>query len=387
MINKHLKSICLPAILAAVMLLQALSKPVSAFSQNGQSARHKKNIIPFAVTGFAHGFKDSTWLYLEEITKMGMGTVRKVDSAMVLEERFSLVDHTPLEASLRYYLIRTTTFSDYKLLWADNQSLTFSGVKGNFRNALISGSAPQLVSERFERMNLPLEKEIDSLLRHFGTTDSAMWAKTLRLQDTLKQRSAAFVKANAGSLISAYLLSVYCKTWGRRTTAELYAQLPAAHQQSVFGVAVKKFIELNKEVETGSAYADFEQPSPDGVPIRLSSLTGKYLLLEFWASWCGPCRKENPRLAAVYNKYKNRGFEILGVSADKSKTDWIKAITADQLPWPQVSDLNGADNEAALIYGVHSIPANFLIAPDGKIIARDLRGDDLVNKLRQLLGD
>ena len=118
---------------------------------------------------------------------------------------------------------------------------------------------------------------------------------------------------------------------------------------------------------------------------KLSDLKGKIILLEFWAAWCGPCRKENPALVKTYNKFNEKGFEIFAVSLDEYKGMWFRAIERDHLPWIHVSDLKGVKNEANLIYGVKRIPDNFLISKSGEIIGRDLRGEELTQKLHELL--
>jgi thiol-disulfide isomerase/thioredoxin len=119
--------------------------------------------------------------------------------------------------------------------------------------------------------------------------------------------------------------------------------------------------------------------------VSLSSFKGKYFLLDFWASWCGPCRRENPNVVKAYRQYHNKGFDILGVSLDDSKDDWLKAIKKDGLSWTQVSDLKGWKNEAATLYGIQGIPMNFLIDKEGKIIAKNLRGQDLEKRLAEVL--
>ncbi len=150
---------------------------------------------------------------------------------------------------------------------------------------------------------------------------------------------------------------------------------------------VKGEIEAAKKTAIGSVAPDIELPTPDGKTMKISDLRGKYVLLDFWASWCGPCRRENPNVVRVYQKYKDKGFEILGISLDKSKDKWLQAIQSDGLIWYHISDLKGWQSEAAKLYGVNSIPSTFLLDKEGKIIARNLRGPALEQKLKQIFGE
>ena len=152
--------------------------------------------------------------------------------------------------------------------------------------------------------------------------------------------------------------------------------------------ALRSALEGLKTTAIGAMAPDFEQTDTLGHPVRLSSFRGKYVLLDFWASWCGPCRQENPNIVKVYNQYKNKNFTIIGVSLDKKEGAfaWLNAIKSDHLTWTQLSDLKFWNNAVAQLYFVQSIPKNFLIDPAGKIIAQDLRGDDLENELAKVLG-
>jgi len=154
------------------------------------------------------------------------------------------------------------------------------------------------------------------------------------------------------------------------------------------GKMIEKSIQTLKPIELGAVAPDFTQNDVNGNPVSLSSFRGKYVLIDFWASWCGPCRQENPNVVKAYNKFKSKNFTILGVSLDKAdaKDNWIAAIKTDSLTWTQVSDLNFWNNKVAILYAVQSIPHNFLIDPNGKIIAKDLRGSDLDAKLTEIFG-
>jgi peroxiredoxin len=148
------------------------------------------------------------------------------------------------------------------------------------------------------------------------------------------------------------------------------------------------YIEAAVKSAVGIMATDFTQPDINGRSVKLSDFRGKYVLVDFWASWCGPCRAENPFVLAAYKKYKDKGFTVLGVSWDEpdTKKAWLKAIKDDGLTWTQVSDLKGSKNAASTLYGITMIPLNILIDPSGKIVARNVKDKVLDDTLNQLLG-
>lgn len=151
----------------------------------------------------------------------------------------------------------------------------------------------------------------------------------------------------------------------------------------------KQFIEMVDKMKVtaiGQITPEIEMPNPDGQIIKLSSLRGKYVLVDFWAKWCGPCRKENPNVVRAYQKYKDKGFEVFGVSLDRNKEDWVQAINEDGLTWTHVSDLKYFDSKAAHDFNISAIPFSILLDPEGKIIAKNLRGAALDKKLEEVLG-
>ncbi len=187
------------------------------------------------------------------------------------------------------------------------------------------------------------------------------------------------------SIVSANVLDIYCSLWGKDTSTILYNSLSREIKNTSYGKNVLEFITLNKNLKPGDRYVDFSQSNIYGTNIKLSDYKGKVVLLEFWGSWCGPCRKGNPELVKIYGEFKGRGFEILGVAAEMVKKEWIDAVKQDGLPWQNVTDFRYDKNRAALIYGVSYYPSNFLIDKKGMIVARDLTGDKLREKLRELL--
>jgi peroxiredoxin len=195
-----------------------------------------------------------------------------------------------------------------------------------------------------------------------------------------------FLAQHPGSVVSAFgtlnLINPMTDFPFADSMATLYSEkIP----NSKYTVMLNKRLEQLRTTAVGSVAPDFSLETPEGGSIALSSLRGKYVLIDFWASWCGPCRKENPNVVKMYNRYKDKGFEIFGVSLDQSRDKWLKAIADDKLTWPQVSDLKGWESKAAQLYQVDAIPQTILLDKEGKIIAKGLRGEELEAKLASLL--
>ena len=163
------------------------------------------------------------------------------------------------------------------------------------------------------------------------------------------------------------------------------AQLDASLAGSEYVNQIESMISRMEKVQVGSVAPDFTLPDVDGNPVSLSSFRGKYVLVDFWAAWCPDCRKENPNIVAAWEKYKDKNFAVLGVSLDRKRDQWLAAIEKDNLTWTQISDLKYWDSEAAVLYCIRWIPMSFLIDPEGKIVAIGLEGEELHNKLEELL--
>lgn len=197
-----------------------------------------------------------------------------------------------------------------------------------------------------------------------------------------------YVRKNPSSPLAMYALQQYA---GWNIDADkvepLFNTLSEATKNYPSAVDFRKNMEIARKTGIGKLAMDFTQNDTLGKPVTLSSLRGRYLLIDFWASWCGPCRAENPNVVKVFNKYREKGFHIIGVSLDRpgQKEKWIKAIHDDGLDWTQVSDLQFWNNEVAKQYGIQAIPQNLLLDPEGKIIAKNIRGEELEQKVSEAI--
>lgn len=339
----------------------------------------------FTLNGNVSGFTDGTKLYLEDVTS-GMGQM--MDSTQVQNGQFQFKGHLP--EGVRKVWVRTKDFSDYKAFWLENSIIQFQAQKGKFRQAEIRGSAAHLSETQLYASLSPYDKKIDSLetLRQKDTSKvqrNLLKQQITQQEEQKKQHVVSFIQNNPNSIVSIYQMNIWATTWGRELSTKLYTPLSAALKNTSYGQNVGAYIRLNQDIKIGGPFVDFTQENLQGKTVKLSDYRGKVVLLDFWASWCGPCRADNPKLVATYQAFHEKGFEILGVSLDTRKEHLQEAVIKDKLPWVNVSDYNGDKNRAALIYGVTSIPDNFLIDKNGNIVARGLRGEKLKEKLKELL--
>lgn len=195
-----------------------------------------------------------------------------------------------------------------------------------------------------------------------------------------------FITEHSSSIVSAYVLY---RNWSYRLTPEQLSQnialLDKSQQNSTYVKELQELVKVLNGLAIGKKAPDFVSVNPEGKSVRFSENLKGYTLVDFWASWCGPCRKENPNIVAAYKEYHEKGFNIIGISLDKKKENWIKGIQDDHLDWLQVSDLKFWNSEIAKLYGVRAIPGNYLVDSKGIIVAKNLHGEELQSTLKSLL--
>lgn len=268
-------------------------------------------------------------------------------------------------------------------------TIQIDGTLASFPVAEVKGNLQSVKMQQYQKEFMPLLKQAKSInSRAARLTPASDSAEVMALQQEadafnsqMKSTAIAFIQYHPDALASIFVLMNAMKTIPPSAVKGLFSSLSDEVKNSTYGKMAQAAIKNTTITAIGAIAPNFTLKDVKGHPVSLASFRGKYVLIDFWASWCGPCRAENPNVVAAYNRYKQENFTILGVSLDKDKTDWTDAIQQDKLTWTQVSDLKGWNNAAARLYRVTGIPANFLIDPSGKIIAKNLRGRALERQL------
>ena len=341
-------------------------------------------------------------IYLEKLAQQG---ISKVDSATINEKgEFVMNSYDP---STGFYRLRISDANFAMLVLDSAQKVSITGDARDLGNSFkAEGSPDTKLFLEYNALAQNQKRRTDSLENIFRTALVTMKLDSLRAdslskelqkpyEEMIKQYSdivAAKIKNNTKSFASIMAVQQLRPEQYFDVFEALDKGLTEKYPfnsdvQSFHGMVqqTKMMVSKTEAIKIGKPAPELILPMPNNKDLALSSLKGKVVLIDFWASWCGPCRKEIPNVKKVYDKYKNKGFEIYGVSLDKERDAWLQAIAEEKLTWPQVSDLKFWQSEAAQIYAVQSIPFTVLIDKEGIIIATDLRGPELEKKIAEIL--
>lgn len=373
-----------------LLVWAALAAPLAAHAQQGYTIQGKigtlnKPAMAY-LTYLTNGVRriDSTYLRNGAFTFKG-----KVDGTKEAHLRLKH-DDKPFNPTIRQRF-------DILAFYLENREMKVLS-KDSVHNAKILNSPTNDENKQLTAYLKLYYDKLDDLNKEFASKPDNMkrdtaYQRTLNvraqryLQDAA-QAKLVYAKAHPTSYMALVALNSTLSDDADAVAAEkVFSQLSPAIQKTELGEAARTRMQKLRLTQTGVKAPDFTLNDVNGKPVKLSDFRGKYVLLDFWASWCGPCRRENPNLLKAYSQYKDKGFTILGVSLDKEadREKWLKAIETDGLIWPQVSDLKYWQSDVTKLYDVKAIPMNFLIDREGKIVAKYLRGDALSQKLEEVL--
>ena len=339
----------------------------------------------FTINGSMVGFKDSSEVKLED-----QNTGVQLATARIIKGKFTLKGKLA-EPTLCWLKI---TNEEDQYIYVENKTISVSGIKPIRTNFKVAGSKSHNdfmdFQKRFTPFMVHLQKIVPAInSTPYGPQRDSMMLIYDNIRDSIQKNIDVYIDQHLSSFVSPFVLFVTTQFYEDPVLLEQrFLRLDSNVRSIPTSISLKNYIEYNKVGAVGTNALDFTQPDTLGTQVSLSSFKGKYVLVDFWASWCGPCRKENPNVVASFNKFKEKNFTVLGVSLDRpgQKDNWISAIHKDNLTWTHVSDLLFWNNAAAKLYRVQGIPFNILVDPQGKIIGRNLRGSDLDSKLCEILG-
>jgi peroxiredoxin len=331
------------------------------------------------VTGDISGLTEPQLIFYYYI-----GDSTKTDSVEVKDGKFTWVAKMsqPQKVMLMFP-------NRYVQFFAEKGNIKITGSADSLDKLKITGSKSQEEFDAYNNSLNDITAQESPLYENWGKGNkeeqSALEAKLNDLRMQKRARANQYIASHPKSPVSISLVSDRAAIGDYSDVKRIYEKLDKGLQQTAEGKRIAKRLVLLKRSDLGQPMLDFTQNNMEGQPVKFVDFKGKYVLVDFWASWCGPCRAENPNVLKAYNQYKDKNFTVIGISLDDNGDKWKKAVKDDHMPWTELSDLKGWENEVAKYYGIQAIPCTYLIDPHGKIIATYLRGEALHEKLAELL--
>lgn len=276
-------------------------------------------------------------------------------------------------------------------LYVGPGNMELTGNIDSLNKVKLTGSKLQDEANAFDKLIEPISAQEMPLYQKYGKVSKAeQLALEQQLQDIKKQKRSVvdrYIEEHSESAYSLSLVTDRASMGSYRDIQGIYEKLGKNNKATPAGKRLADRLIVLKRSDIGQPMLNFTQNDTEGKPVDFASFKGKYVLVDFWASWCGPCRAENPNVLKAYQTYKEKNFTVVGISLDDKSENWKKAIKDDGMPWTQLSDLKGWKNEVSQYYGINGIPSTLLVDPQGNIIAKDLRGEILNKKLQEIFSN
>lgn len=342
----------------------------------------------FAIRGMVNGSVDGDVVYLQSYDGTNM---MKLDSAIVKNGVFEFKGTPDSLVESRFVTYMKGDQRMSTMVFVENGDIQ---VVLDPETSKVSGTPNNDVLQQFSEMFSAISKELNEAYTKSRMDSTLTEEQCDSVEQVLEQKQKdgldkvfELVAANIDKPAGVYLLSSFGPSFDVKKMQPLFDRIPAAYASQPEIVSLKEYVETAVKTAEGEKYIDFTLESPEGKPVKLSDYVSKnaYTLIDFWASWCGPCKREMPTVVEAYEKYKGKGFGVIGVSLDNNAESWKNAIKDLNMTWPQMSDLKGWECEGAALYGIRAIPATVLVDQQGTIIARNLRGSALMRKLGELM--
>lgn len=355
-------------------------------------AQSKEFVINAKMSKKAKAYK--AYIMFDNLDKGGVDSTEIVDGKF--QFRGSVIDGASAKLLVLHRDAKPSD-SDVLEFYIENAVIKITG-KERIESASVRGSKLNEEGKKYKQLLAPAEKELNDLeIAYKNATDDQRHDKKFiqglqdrqnKAWDDIRRVQTDYIKQHHDQFLSIIILRETTPVPFDDNVEPMFKGLSDEIRSSERGQYFAKLIEATRPYAIGATAPDFTRNDVNDKPVSLKDFRGKYVLLDFWASWCGPCRAENPAVVEAYKKFKDKNFTILGFSLNRESERklWLSAIKDDELEWPQVVDYDSWDSKVVKMYGVMGIPQNYLLDPEGKIIARNLRGAELAKKLEEVLG-